>query len=134
MTVTEMPTTTTPHLFFDAGLVGFAEAQRFELADAGGGAFELRSLDDAALGFVVVEPGPFFPDYAPVIDDVTADRLDLRDASEALLLLIVTLGRLPEEATANLLAPVVANQRTRQAVQVVLNGQPYPLRAPLLDR
>jgi flagellar assembly factor FliW len=37
-----------------------------------------------------------------------------------------------EDATANLLAPLVVNQRTRHAAQIVLNGQDFPLRAPLI--
>lgn len=80
----------------------------------------------------MVSPAPFFSDYAPVLDDVSVARLDLRDADEALVLLVVTLGARPEDATANLLAPIVVNQRTRHAAQVVLNGQDFSLRAPLM--
>jgi flagellar assembly factor FliW len=121
-----------PPLEFDAGLVGFPEARRFVLADAGGGAFELRALDDESADFVVVAPGPFFPDYAPMIDDATADRLALQSADDALVLLVVTLGSRPQDATANLLAPLVVNTRTRRGAQVILENQPYPLRAPLV--
>ena len=129
-----MPATAagTRQLRFEAGLVGFPDAHRFLLLEAGGGAFELRALDEGGSDFVVVAPHAFFTDYAPVLDDVTVARLELRGAEEALLLLVVTLGATPEDATANLLAPIVVNQRTRRAVQVVLHTQDFPLRAPLL--
>jgi flagellar assembly factor FliW len=129
-TMTETPVL--PQLRFESGLVGFPDARQYFLADAGGGAFELTSLDEGGSDFVVVAPAVFFPDYAPVIDDVAAARLDLHSAEEALLLLVVTLGPRPEDATANLLAPIIVNQRTRAAAQVVLNGQAFPLRATLL--
>jgi flagellar assembly factor FliW len=134
VTVSETVPRDESHLFFQTGLVGFPEAQRFTLVESGGeGVFELQSVDEGAPDFVVVAPSAFFPDYSPVIDDATAERLDLRSADEALVLLVVTLRERPEDASANLLAPLVVNGRTRDAAQVVLNDQPYPLRAPLLS-
>jgi len=82
--------------------------------------------------FLVVAPAPFFPDYAPVIDDETVRRLDLRGQQDALVLLVVTLREEPEDASANTLAPLIINARTRDAVQVILTGQPFSLRQPLL--
>jgi len=81
--------------------------------------------------FLVVPPAPFFPDYAPEVDDETGRRLGLADPADALVLLVVTPGERPEDATANLFAPIVVNQRTRAGVQVVLAGTDHPLRAPL---
>lgn len=96
-----------PELVFDGGLPGFPASHRYALVEwgaAGSGLFVLRSLDEEGVEFVVITPGVFFPDYAPEIDDVTAQRLGLRVADDALLLVIVTLGERPEAATANLFA------------------------------
>lgn len=81
----------------------------------------------------------FFPDYEPEVDDLTVDRLDLETPDDALVLAVVTFGDKPEEATANLMAPIVINRYTREAAQIVLlpgTGDPeaYPLHAPLLVR
>lgn len=122
-----------PPLHFPAGLVGFPEAQRYALVESAEGVFELQSVEQDGPDFVVVAPGTFFPDYTPVIDDTTVERLDLRSEDEALVLVVVTLRERPEDASANLFAPLVVNSRTRDAEQVVLNGQPWPLRAPLLS-
>ena len=119
-------------LTMNAGMAGFPDAQTFALVEVPQAAplFLLRSLDQPGLEFVVVPPGAFFPAYAPEIDDASADRLQLTDAADALLLIVLTVGDSLATSTANLLAPIVINQRTRQAAQVVLQEE-HPLRAPL---
>ena len=114
------------------GIAGFAGAERFALVEVSETSplFRLCSLDQPGLDFLVVPPAVFFPDYAPVVDDTSAARLGLTDAEDALLLLVLTVGADVSAATANLMAPIVINARTRQAAQVIVEGT-YPLRAPL---
>jgi flagellar assembly factor FliW len=98
--------------------------------DDDGVVFELRPAgEDDGTRLLVVAPGPFFPDYAPVIDDEAVAALALGSADDALVLLVVTGGG--ETLTANLLAPMVVNRATRRAAQVVLADTDLPLRAPL---
>lgn len=127
-------TTEIPELRFAAGLPGFPEAHRFALVRWGDtGPFSvLRSLDVDALEFLVVPPNLFFPDYAPELDNVAATRLRLDDADDALLLVVVTLGDRAEDATANLMAPIVVHRATLEAAQVVLDRSGYDVRVPLL--
>jgi flagellar assembly factor FliW len=122
-----------PSLDFVAPLPGFPEQRRFALVsrDDEGLLYELRSLDDAALRFLVVPPAPFFPEYAPELDDITAAALGLTHADQALLLLVLNPGASDGTPTANLLAPIVVNIETRQAAQVVLAGSDLPVGAPL---
>ena len=114
------------------GVAGFPQAETFALVELSPTSpfFRLRSLDLPGLDFLVVPPAVFFPDYAPEIDDASAARLELIDAQDALLLLVLTVGDDAGSATANLMAPIVINARTRSAAQVVVEGT-YPLRAPL---
>jgi flagellar assembly factor FliW len=114
------------------GLAGFPAAARFALIELPEASplFLLRSLDEPGLEFVVAPPGVFFPDYTPEVDDASADRLALTDAADALLLVVLTIQGGIDTATANLLAPIVINQRTRAAAQVIVQGD-WPLRAPL---
>lgn len=122
-------------LHFDDGLPGFPLARRFTLVPWGGeeSIFSvLQSLDDDDLRFVVVPPEPFFPDYAPVLGDDDVARLGLRSSDDAIVLVVVTLGERPEEATANLLGPVVINRHTLTGAQVVLTGQDLPSRQRLV--
>ncbi len=123
-----------PSVDFVTDVPGFPGLRHFVLVqlDDGGFVFDLRSLDDASISFVVVPSVAFFPDYAPVIDDGTALALGLSDAGDAAVLVIVTVGASLAASTANLLAPIVVNTRTRHAAQVVLEGSDQPLRAALL--
>ena len=127
-----MPETKLPELTMSGGMAGFPDAERYVLVEVPQASplFMLRSLDHDGLEFVVAPPGVFFPDYAPEIDDASAARLDLTDAADALLLVVLTVGADIASSTANLLAPIVINQRTKQAAQVVLQGD-FPLRTPL---
>jgi flagellar assembly factor FliW len=91
--------------------------------------FELRSLEQGEVRFLVAVPPAFFPDYEIDLDDDTCADLDLRDVSEALVLLVLTVGEDMSRTTANLMAPIVVNCRTRTAAQVILTGGSWPVRA-----
>jgi flagellar assembly factor FliW len=126
-----------PVIEFVAPMPGFPHERRFVLVrlDSEGLLFALTSVDSPGLRFLVTPPAPFFPAYAPEIDDETLSLLGAaQDAGgdDLLLLLVVTAGESASEATANLMAPIVLDQRTRRAAQVVLGGE-YPVRQPLLS-
>jgi len=122
-----------PVVELTAPLPGFPGLRRFALARVvdDGTVCDLRSLDDPEVSFVVVPPGEFFGDYAPVVGDDVADALELTSADDALVLAMVTLGETAAAATANLRAPIVVNHRTRRAMQVILDDPELPLKAPL---
>jgi len=114
-------------------MAGFPDQRRFALArlDETGMVCDLHSLDDPGLRFVVVSPTTFFADYAPEIDDSVVAELGIESADDLLALVVVTLGETPQDATANLMAPVLVNHRTRRAGQFLLDDADLPLRAPL---
>lgn len=128
------PVEVIPEIMFVSGLPAFPEAHRFAIVRWGDddSPFSLlRNLDDPELAFIVTHPLLFFPDYSPEIDDETAARIGLEHAEDAIVLVILTLGETPADATANLLGPVVINQRTREAVQAVLYDSRYTVHTPL---
>jgi flagellar assembly factor FliW len=100
-------------------------------ADADAVLFEMRCVEKPELSFLVGVPRAFFPDYSIEIDDQSCDDLDLKDQSDALVLVILSTGADPASTTANLLAPVVINGKTRQAAQIILNGTEWPVRAKI---
>ncbi|HEY3436392.1 MAG TPA: flagellar assembly protein FliW [Actinotalea sp.] len=112
---------------------GLLDLHRFELTalDDAGYLFALRSTERPDVRLFVVPPHPYFPAYAPRLDPSTRETLGV-DASEAVLLVVVHPGQDGEPPTANLLAPVVMNPVTGAALQVVLDGDEWPLRAPFL--
>lgn len=93
--------------------------------------YELRSLERPEVRFMVVVPGAYFSDYDIDLDDQECGELGLTDSADALVLVMLTVGRDAASTTANLLAPVVINARTRAAAQVILTGSDWPVRAPL---
>ena len=112
------------------GLPGMSRCALVQL-DEVGALYRLQSLLDPDLRLLVAAPPAFFADYAPEIDEETAASIGLESPDDALLLVVVTTGGRAAEATANLLAPVVVNARTRRAVQV-LQVDDLPLAAPLI--
>ncbi len=123
---------TRSELAVSGGLAGFPSSERFVLDEVvdGGPLLRLTSLDEEDLEFLVAPPGLFFPEYSPVLDDASVQRLGLTGEQDALVLVVLTLGSTAAEATANLLAPLVVNRRDGSAAQVIVEGT-YPLRAPL---
>lgn len=92
--------------------------------------FALRSDSEPQVRLFVVTPRAFFPDYDPSLMPSVRETLDLLDETPVLLTVVSPpQGEYP--ATANLLAPLVVNARTGRAVQTVLDGSSWPLRAPL---
>ena len=145
-----------PELSFVHPMPGFAGLRRFvlvrleapepaaevdETADPDGDAgtapaadsplYELRSLARPDVRFLVAVPGAYFSDYDIELDDRECADLGLTDPADALVLVMVTVGRDAANTTANLLAPVVINARTRVAAQVILTGSDWAVRAPL---
>ena len=113
------------------GLPAMAKCVLVQLDDTGA-LYRLQSVLDPDLRLLVAASPVFFADYAPEIDEETASTIGLEDAADALVLLVVTVGGSAAVSTANLLAPIVLNSRTRQAAQVVQASGDLPLQAPLI--
>jgi flagellar assembly factor FliW len=122
---------TLPTIELAAPRPGFPAHRRFVLVrlDEEGLLYALTSMDDSELRFLVVPPAPFFPDYAPEIGDEALELLGNPDADQLLLMLVVTAGK--SDTSANLLAPIVIDQASRRAIQVVLIGSGLSVRQPL---
>jgi flagellar assembly factor FliW len=134
--MTAQPAEALPTIEFVAPMPGFAGLTTFVLVrvDDSGPLYALTSLDQPDLRFLVIAPGAFFPEYAPEIDDETLDLLGgVSDPEQLLVLLVVTVSNGLADATANLMAPVIVDQGSRRAVQVVLAGSGLPVRAPLVE-
>ncbi|GAB3681667.1 flagellar assembly protein FliW [Angustibacter aerolatus] len=113
------------------GLPGMSRCVLVQLDDEGV-LFRMQSVIDTDLKLVVAAPTLFFGDYSPEIDEDTAASIGLSDTADALLLVVVTVGASLADSTANLLAPIVVNAATRQAVQVLQLESDLPVQAPLV--
>jgi flagellar assembly factor FliW len=89
--------------------------------------YAFTSVDDPELRFLVAPPEPFFPDYAPEIENEVFAALNTKDPDRLLVMVVITAG--VDETTANLLAPIIVDRDSRRAMQVVLTGSNMPVRA-----
>lgn len=124
-TTTE-PSTTTPVLRFLTPPPGLDPLETFELGAVTGELFTLRATDAPDVRLFLLDPAPFFPDYRP---EVPEELLEELGTHEPAVLVVVRPGE--DAHTANLLAPVLINPASGTAVQTVLEGTDWPLRAPL---
>ncbi len=119
-------------LEFVAAPPGMMSLRHFALdaLDDIGALFAMRSTEQSDIRLFVVPPRVYVPDYAPAIDAETRAALGL-EGTDPVLLVVVHPGEGGRPPTANLLAPVAVNPATGAAMQVVLDGDDWPLRAPL---
>lgn len=119
------------------GLIGLEDATRFELLinEEEEPFMWIRCVDQHELGFIVVEPSKLVNDYDIEIADDDAGTLELSDATDAFVLNIVTLkGEDIEQATVNLVGPIVINRRTGKGKQlIVANYMKFSARHPILS-
>ncbi len=137
---TDLPTPPVANFFeLPQGLIGFKDYTRAELLYMPDHLpflwLKLHRGSDS-VHFIVIEPGGLVAGYSPELFDADAEALDLKDASEAMLLNIVTLQHQnPLDAKVNLVGPIVLNRRTRIARQLVIaNYSQYSAHWPLVEQ
>ena len=113
---------------FKQGIPAFEEEHEFLIIpyEEKSPYFFLQSLTSPDLAFLMTMPFLFFSDYEFEIDDETERQLGIREQSDVLVYALLTIpqGRV-KDMTANLMAPIVLNQRTMQAKQLVLECSRY---------
>lgn len=125
-------------LTFERGIPGFEQETNFVLlpADPAGDSpfFFLQSTEHAAISFFMADPFVFLPDYEVKLDDTLTGQLKLDDPSDAIVLVTVTPNKQIGDATANLKAPVVINNKQQLGKQIVLNNSNYQVKHPLFQQ
>ena len=121
-------------LTFPAGIIGFPDHRRgeiFHLPDQL--PFQwLRLHGPTVLHFVVIDPSGVVQDYAPELYDDDARALGIAGAEDALVFNIVTV-RADNQATINLVGPIVINRASCLARQIVVaNHNQFDARHPLV--
>ena len=109
---------------------GLEPATRFSLQTLDGavGVFALRSVDDPGLRLFVLDAPSYVSDYRPALGAEHRDALHLDDLEPVILVVSSLTDSGP---TVNLAAPIVVNPQTGDALQVILDGQDWPLRHAL---
>lgn len=118
-------------LRFEKGLFGFEEEKEFCLMPFEGSEESLlcfQSVRTPQLAFVAMNPFSLKPDYAPVLAEEELRALGA-ERSEELCFYALCVVRSPVGgSTVNLRCPVAVNDRTGQAMQVILESGGYHMR------
>ncbi|HXX62554.1 MAG TPA: flagellar assembly protein FliW [Bacteroidota bacterium] len=109
---------------FTEGLIGFEHHHSFLIVDdVDTEPFRwLVSLEDAHLSFPLLDPGLLLPGYA----------VDAATGGGKTVFVIASLRPRVDGSTVNLRSPIVIDNATRTAVQVILDDEGLPLQFPLV--
>ena len=115
-------------IHFAAGIPAFEEEHEFLIIpyEEDSPYVFLQSVKTPELAFLMTMPLAFFPDYEFTIDDEVEQELGLTSPEEVLIYAVLTLsGTEIRDLTANLIAPIVINAKTRKGKQIVLDRSSY---------
>lgn len=115
---------------FTEGLLGFENLKKFFIVDPGDQTLILwlQSTDDAGTAFPIIEPKIFQPNYMVKLLPVELNSLALENLSNASVYTVLTIPQNVTEMSANLKAPVIINNKTKMARQIVLQDSKLEVR------
>lgn len=118
---------------FQAGLPGFPRYKRYALFpyEDNSPFFILQSVTNPDLTFLTADPYRFFDGYIFEVDDVLASGLGFSADNRPSIYCVVTLRDVIENATINLLGPLLVNWRNRIGAQITLQDTNYSARQAL---
>ncbi|GAB1809482.1 MULTISPECIES: flagellar assembly protein FliW [Priestia] len=122
-------------LTFNQGIPGFLEETEFvilPLSEAE--AFQvLQSIQTKELAFIITDPFQFFLDYDFQLEPQEIEKLQLQQAEDAAVYVLLTMSDSMEKITANLQAPVIINTKQQLAKQVILMNTAYETKHRLFE-
>lgn len=119
------------------GMLGFPEKKQYVIFQhkENSPLFWYQSVDDPGLAFVITSPYLVMQDYKLDMDDILKEMSwsEEKDNNHLELYVVINIPRgSPHKMTANLIGPILINNRTRQAVQMVVPNSPYSHKFPLI--
>ena len=122
---------------FPAGIIGFPDLTDFALIhdeEKGiGGIHWLQSMQEPAFAMPVMDPLTVAEDYNPQVDDEILKPIGEIIPEELLVLVTVTVPSDLTKMTVNLRGPFVINAVEKKAVQVIIDGEEFPVKYPIYE-
>jgi len=119
---------------FPGGLPGFEECKKFVIISVP--EYEpfhwLQSIEGKQVRLAIINPLLFKPDYNPKISREDLHQLEVKEPTDLLLYVIVTVRQPVSESTANLMGPLLINLRKKMGCQLIIEDNAYSLRARIL--
>ncbi|UCH91382.1 MAG: flagellar assembly protein FliW, partial [Nitrospirota bacterium] len=111
-------------LTFPSGLVGFPAIQHFVVLDVAEDSYYqwFQAIKEPDLALVIIDVHYLDPEFQAQVSDEGLAELEITQGDPILIMAVVTIpSGHPEQATANLRAPLVVNLRTRKGKQLILH-------------
>jgi flagellar assembly factor FliW len=120
---------------FKEGLPGFPQIHRFAVLDKDElKPFQyLQALDDPPIALFIINPFIVDPTYEFRLAESDMEDVNSKNSTQLTVYAVATIPDDPTQATINLMAPIVINDRDRCGKQVILHDSKYSVRHPLLD-
>ncbi len=115
---------------FKEGPLGFENLEKFFIVDPGDQTLILwmQSVENKSIAFPIIEPKIFRPDYTITLMTSEMNALELETLAEASIYTIITIPQVVTDMSANLKAPIVINNKTKKARQIVLQDNKLEVR------
>jgi flagellar assembly factor FliW len=112
------------------GLLGFESLKKFFVVDPGDNTLILwlQSIEDGSIAFPIIEPKIFKQDYSIKLLPAELTSLELENLNDAAVYSILTIPSDVTQMSANLKAPIVINNKTKIARQIVLQDNKLSVR------
>lgn len=122
---------------FEKGIPGFNELKKYIIIndeEESSPFCWLQSVEEPQLAFVLVNPFIVYPDYNPSLPEGEIEQLGEAGPEDYSILSIVKVPEEVEKMTANLMAPIVINLKTKKAKQIITNGDNALVRFYIFDQ
>jgi flagellar assembly factor FliW len=121
-------------IHFKSGLIGLEHMQNFLLLEEEQFApfGYLQSVDDPAFTLIVINPFLVDPLFSMEMLSEELESIGVHSTQDFMALAIVILSSVPELITVNLKAPLLVNNTSKQARQVLMISEKYGVNDPLI--
>jgi flagellar assembly factor FliW len=118
---------------FPEGMLGLPAYKRFLLLESPDlrPLLRLQCVDEPTISFLVIDPTVVDPGFREYVESVDKGNNVLTEGDGSVLLAVCRIAKDGQDVTANLVAPVVINQKSREGQQFVLLDSPYDVRHSL---
>ena len=119
---------------FPNGILGFPNYKKYAIIDVDENSplKWLHSCEEPSLAFVVTDPNLFRSDYSIDAWKRDLEDIEVTDAADVLVLVLVTVPADPSKMTANLKGPVLINTKNNKAKQLIVDNPDYDIKYRLL--
>ena len=121
-------------IHFEEGIPGFRTLKEYVLIGDNESAFEyMQSVTDGNISFVLINPYMFMKDYSINIKDTYVEALGGGTAEKFSVYVTVTIVGDIENATVNLVAPILIQNETKKGMQVILENSKYTTKHSMME-